>query len=43
MPDMTFDAFNIMAEDANEVEELALTVSMISNYKKMCEEQGIIP
>lgn len=43
MPDMSFDAFIIMAEDANEEEELALTVSMISKYKKMCEEQGISP
>ena len=43
MPDMSFDAFIIMAEDANEEEELALTVNMISKYKKMCEEQGISP
>jgi pimeloyl-ACP methyl ester carboxylesterase len=43
MPDMSFDAFNIMAEDANEEKELALTVNMISKYKKMCEEQGISP
>jgi pimeloyl-ACP methyl ester carboxylesterase len=43
MPDMSFDAFDIMAKDANEEEELALTASMITKYKKMCEEQEIRP
>jgi len=43
LPDMSFDAFDIMAEDANEEEELALTASMISKYKKKCEEQEISP
>ena len=43
MPDMSYDAFDIMAEDADEEEELALTVSMLDKFKKMCEEQGINP
>jgi pimeloyl-ACP methyl ester carboxylesterase len=43
MPDMSFDAFDIMAKDADEEEELALMRSMILEYKKKCGEQNISP
>ena len=43
LPDMSFDAFNIMAEDANEEEELVMMKEMILEYKKKCEEQNISP
>ncbi|MDH3697066.1 MAG: alpha/beta hydrolase [Flavobacteriaceae bacterium] len=41
LPDMSFEAFDIMAKDANEDEELELTREMILDYKKMCEDQNI--
>ena len=43
LPDMSFDSFDIMAKDANEEEELAMTKEMILEYKKKCEEQNISP
>ncbi len=43
LPDMSFAAFDIMAKDADEKEELALTTSMILEYKKKCEELNISP
>ncbi len=43
LPDMSFDAFDIMAKDADEEEELALTESMILEYKKKCKELNISP
>ncbi|MGB5387834.1 MAG: alpha/beta fold hydrolase [Eudoraea sp.] len=43
LPDMSFDAFDIMAQDADEKEELALTESMILEYKKKCQELDISP
>lgn len=43
LPDMSFKAFDIMAKDANEDEELALSKAMILEYKKKCEENNINP
>jgi pimeloyl-ACP methyl ester carboxylesterase len=43
LPDMSFGSFDIMAEDANEEEELALMRQLILDYKKKCEEQNISP
>ncbi len=43
LPDMSFKAFDIMAKDANEEEELVLTTDMILEYQKKCEEQGSSP
>lgn len=43
MPDMSFEAFDIMAKNADEEEELALMRSMILEYKKKCEELNISP
>ncbi|WP_297794066.1 alpha/beta fold hydrolase [uncultured Eudoraea sp.] len=43
LPDMSFDAFDIMAKNADEIEELALTEIMILEYKKQCKEQDISP
>lgn len=38
LPDMSFAAFDIMAEDADEARELELTAEMISDYKKKCKQ-----
>ncbi|MCJ7467556.1 MAG: alpha/beta hydrolase [Maribacter sp.] len=43
LPDMSFDAFDIMAKDADEEEELALSKAMILEYKKKCEELNMNP
>jgi len=43
LPDMSFDAFDIMAKNANEEEELALMTELILEYKKKCEKQNISP
>jgi pimeloyl-ACP methyl ester carboxylesterase len=43
LPDMSFDAFEIMAKDANEEEELSLTRAMILDYQKKCEAQNLDP
>lgn len=43
LPDMSFEAFDIMAKDANEEEELVLTTGMILKYQKKCEAQGSNP
>lgn len=43
LPDMSFEAFDIMAKDANEEEELELTKAMILEYKKKCEELNMKP
>lgn len=43
MPDMSFAAFDIMARDANEEEEIVLATNMILEYKKKCKEQDIRP
>ena len=43
LPDMSFKAFDIMAKNANEEEELELTKAMILEYKEKCEEKNINP
>ncbi|MGB5204550.1 alpha/beta fold hydrolase [Eudoraea sp.] len=43
LPDMSFDAFDIMAQDADEEEELVLMTDLIFKYKKKCEAQDINP
>lgn len=43
LPDMSFDAFDIMAKDADEEEELVLMTDLIFKYKKKCEAQDINP
>ena len=43
LPDMSFGAFDIMAKDADEQEELVLTKDLIQEYKKKCAEQGRSP
>ena len=43
MPDMSFAAFDIMARDANEEEEIIFARDMILEYKKKCKEQDIKP
>lgn len=43
LPDMSYEAFDIMAKDADEEEELALTKAMILEYKKKCEERNMNP
>lgn len=43
LPDMGIESFNILAQDADESEELRLTGMMIDRYKILCEEQGIDP
>ena len=37
LPDMSFEAFDIMAENANSEEELELTRRMIAKYKQRCK------
>ena len=43
LPDMSFDAFDILAKDADEEEELVLMTDLIFKYKKKCEAQDISP
>lgn len=43
LPDMSFEAFDIMAKDADEGAELRLTQAMIVEYKKKCAEKGVQP
>jgi len=43
LPDMSFEAFDILAKDANEEEELAMMTKMVLEYKNKCEEQNISP
>mgnify|MGYP001812795657 FL=1 len=43
LPNMSFDAFDILAKDADEQEELALTKAMIRSYKKKCEARNVNP
>ena len=43
LPDMSFDAFDILAKDADEEEELVLMTDLIFKYKKKCEAQDIKP
>ena len=43
LPDMSFEAFDIMAKDADEQEELALTRDMIQRFKGKCQAAGIQP
>ena len=43
LPDMSFEAFNIMVKDADVEEELALTETMIQEYQQKCEAAGIQP
>ena len=43
LPDMSFEAFDIMAKDAGVEKELALTQTMIQRYKEKCEAAGIQP
>ena len=43
LPDMSFDAFDILAQDADEEEELALIETMILRYKNKCKQQNISP
>ena len=41
LPDMSLDAFDLMAQDADESEELVLMQELINHYQQKCEEQGI--
>ncbi|MEN8788345.1 MAG: alpha/beta fold hydrolase [Flavobacteriaceae bacterium] len=41
LPDMSLDAFDLLARDADEAEELVLMQEMINSYQKKCEEEGI--
>ena len=41
LPDMSMDAFDIMAKNADEAEELKLTQEMITEYQNKCEELNI--
>ncbi|MCX2720097.1 alpha/beta fold hydrolase [Lentiprolixibacter aurantiacus] len=43
LPDMSFEAFDILAKDADFEEELTLTRAMISKYRDKCREAGIQP
>ena len=43
LPNMSFDAFDILAKDADEQEELELTKAMIRKYKKKCEARNVNP
>ncbi|MBT8204352.1 MAG: alpha/beta hydrolase, partial [Eudoraea sp.] len=43
LPNMSFESFNILAQDANEQEELTLTRGMISRFKEKCKEADIQP
>lgn len=43
LPNMSFDAFNILAKDADEQEELELTKAVILDYKKKCEALNMNP
>ncbi|WP_445381767.1 alpha/beta fold hydrolase [Robiginitalea sp. IMCC43444] len=43
MPDMSFAAFEILAADADEQEELQLTREMLADYKKQCRDKNIHP
>lgn len=43
LPDMAFDAFDIMAKDANEEEELVLTKAMLYKYHSICRDRNFKP
>ena len=43
LPNMAYDSFNIMAQDANETEEFELTSKMINDYQKKCRALNIDP
>jgi len=43
LPDMSFEAFDIMAKDAGIDEELRLTREMILKYKEKCRAENINP
>lgn len=43
LPDMSPGAFDILAKDANENEELALMTTLINNYRKKCADLDISP
>lgn len=43
LPNMSADAFDILAKDADEKEELVLTKAMILDYKKKCEARNVNP
>ena len=43
LPNMSHDAFEILAKDADEQEELELTKAMIHDYKKKCEARNMNP
>jgi len=41
LPDMSLDAFDVMAKNADATEELVLIQEMIDRYQKKCAEEGI--
>ncbi len=41
LPDMSFEAFDIMAKDADETKELELTETMINTYREKCKDAGV--
>lgn len=41
LPDMAFPAFDILAANATEEEELQLSIDLMDEYKKKCEQLGI--
>ncbi len=41
LPDMSLDAFDLLAKNADESEELVLMQELINRYQKKCEDQGI--
>jgi len=43
IPNMAYDSFYILAQDADEKQELSLTIKMINDYKKKCSELSIDP
>ena len=43
LPDMGYESFDILAKNANEAEELAMTISMIEQFKAICKQKNIHP
>lgn len=43
LPDMSLAAFEIMARDANEMEEQAFMTTLIGDYKRKCTAQNLNP